>query len=316
MEFSPILRYNAVVARTTSNSPPFPPGYRPIVTFDTSVHNRLMDDSAGEAVLARIRGNRHVRIAGLSIEELASTTDATERKALFTYAQHVTQDNESDCLLPHNELIRRLILDHYHNPWSFDWRNVDVRSWDYHGELSNREYVMDDALATDQRQQQKDLQKQFRQMFTTLRPKLDLAFANHGTPRPLTFRDALKGDKEGNQTLTVSMGRMFYIGITGAKVSRNRVREFIEVCPPYRAMLYGMMMARYDLAVRDMHRGERFQCGRNDLFMAVYLPYCDEFVTDEKRREQERCLREIAAVANVPTKVLSYDDFYNSLAIT
>jgi hypothetical protein len=31
-------------------------------------------------------------------------------------------------------------------------------------------------------------------------------------------------------------------------------------------------MGRYDLVMRDLHHGERFQAGRNDLCMAVYLP--------------------------------------------
>jgi hypothetical protein len=76
-----------------------------------------------------------------------------------------------------------------------------------------------------------------------------------------------------------------------------------------------MLMSWYDLAVRD-DKGEKFEAGRNDMFMSVHLPYCDKFVTAEKYREQERCLREVAFVAGLKTEILSYDDFYNSFLVT
>ena len=63
-------------------------------------------------------------------------------------------------------------------------------------------------------------------------------------------------------------------------------------------MIYVMLLSWYDRSVRHRHTGEKFQAGRNDLFMAVYLPYCDKFVTAEKLREQEKCLREVVAVAD------------------
>jgi hypothetical protein len=49
--------------------------------------------------------------------------------------------------------------------------------------------------------------------------------------------------------------------------------------------------------------------------MTVYLPYCDKFVTAEENGEQERCLREVVAVAGLETEILSYDDFCNSFLV-
>jgi hypothetical protein len=45
--------------------------------------------------------------------------------------------------------------------------------------------------------------------------------------------------------------------------------------------------------------------------MAVYLPYCDQFLTDDK--QQHRCLTEVASRAGIPTQVQFYDDFRSSL---
>jgi hypothetical protein len=56
---------------------------------------------------------------------------------------------------------------------------------------------------------------------------------------------------------------------------------------------------------------EKFAAGRNDLFMAVYLPLCDIFVTRDA--EQESCLRELSKYIGVATEVLSFQDFTDSL---
>ncbi len=86
--------------------------------------------------------------------------------------------------------------------------------------------------------------------------------------------------------------------------------------PPFRALVYAVLMSWYDISVRDRHTGEKFRSGRNDLYMSVYLPYCDKFITAEKNREHEKCLREIAAVADLETEVMSYDDFCDSFLVT
>jgi hypothetical protein len=78
------------------------------------------------------------------------------------------------------------------------------------------------------------------------------------------------------------------------------------------ATLYAFLMSWYQHSARD-ESGERFKAGRNDLFMASYLPYCDVFVTAEIKREQEKCLKELAAVLNLRTEVLAYDDFIKRL---
>jgi hypothetical protein len=80
-------------------------------------------------------------------------------------------------------------------------------------------------------------------------------------------------------------------------------------------MIYAILLSWYDRAVRD-ENGEKFKAGRNDMFMAMHLPYCDKFVSAEKYGEQERCLREVAFVAALETEILSYDDFCDSFLVT
>jgi hypothetical protein len=110
-------------------------------------------------------------------------------------------------------------------------------------------------------------------------------------------------------------GKLVYHTPAQTDASEATIREFMDACPPFRALIYAMVLSWYDLAVRD-DKGEDFGAGRNDMFMAVHLPYCDQFVTAEKYRLQEKCLREVASVAGLETKVLFYGDFCNSFLVT
>jgi hypothetical protein len=85
----------------------------------------------------------------------------------------------------------------------------------------------------------------------------------------------------------------------------------LDAWPPFRAFNYAFMLSWHSLAVGSETR-EKFETGRIDLFMAIYLPYCDKFVTAEKNGEPEKCLREIAAIAGLETDILSYDRFRES----
>jgi len=55
--------------------------------------------------------------------------------------------------------------------------------------------------------------------------------------------------------------------------------------------------------------------GRNDQMMSVYLPYCDQFITAERKRMQEKCLSAIAIDAKIPAQIRSFDDFCNSFSV-
>ena len=74
-----------------------------------------------------------------------------------------------------------------------------------------------------------------------------------------------------------------------------------------------MLVSWYDRSLRDRRTGQKLRAGRVDMLMSVYLPYCDKFITAEQNGEQERCLREVAAVAGLETEILSYDNFYGQL---
>jgi hypothetical protein len=286
----------------------------PIVSFDTSSHNRLVGDGPlSEPVLAGLKSGLSFRFVGLSIDEMVATADPAKRAALFAYCSRI-QDGLSECIYPHNELIKRMVVEHHKNPAAFDWKTVDVKAREYERAIRTRELVDDEALSAEQRADLKARRKEYEDMWAGLRPELEAVFKKHGEAPPPTFREGVARMQSGGN-LIWHMGKLLYDRAAETDASEATIKEFMEACPPFRALIYAMLLSWYDRAVRD-EKGEKFEAGRNDLFMAVHLPYCDKFVTAEKYGEQERCLREVAFVAGLETEILSYDDFCNSFLVT
>jgi hypothetical protein len=65
-------------------------------------------------VLAGLKSGLSFRFVGLSIDEMV-TADPAKRAALFAYCSRI-QDGLSECIYPHTELIKRMVVEHHKNP--------------------------------------------------------------------------------------------------------------------------------------------------------------------------------------------------------
>jgi hypothetical protein len=296
---------------------------RRVITFDTSVHNRLVKIGASSIpIYAAVKSQCFFRLAGLSFEEMMSTPQAADRLALLDGCRQLTAGRAGrswDCLNPPYEVLRILIAAHAKDPANFKWLAVDVRSGGLAHEIRTGELTADDALANLQRTDQNASIKSYKAMWVNLRDRLDPIFAAQNIPRPKTFEEAFEN---GSSKLFRGMGKDFYDAglrfdaeLRSEKINpdtdMSKVRHFIDNCPPFRALLCACLMSWYNTSLRDYSKSDKFAAGRNDLFMAVYLPYCDVFVTRDA--EQESCLRELTKYIGIDTEVLAFDAFKDEL---
>jgi len=296
---------------------------RQVLTFDTSVHNRLVKIGASsKPIYAAIKSRYFFRLAGLSLEEMFSTPQAADRLALRDGCRQLTAGRAGrawDCLNPPYEVLRILIAAHAKDPANFKWLAVDVRSGGLAHEIRTGELTADDVLANLQRTEQNASIKSYKAMWVQLRDKLDPIHTAQNLPRPKTFEEAFKS---ASRTLLPGMGKDFYDAglrfdaeLRGVKIEPDTdmttVQHFIDNCLPFRALLCACLMSWYNTSLRDWNKSQKFAAGRNDLFMAVYLPYCDVFVTRDE--EQESCLRELTKYIGIDTEVLSFDSFKDEL---
>ncbi len=290
-------------------------GQIPIVTFDTSAHNRLVKDGTKSGpIMAGIESGLWFRFAGLSVEELFAHPQRRDREALF-YCCRRLQRGPSDCLLPSNLLIERLIVAHFNDTRRFNWKTVNVKWNDCERAIRNPEFLVDERVSVDQRQLQSERNKLGKREFLALRSELQAIFEKHGEPRPADFRTAISRLENSTNSSVYAMAQRYYDLATKKNSDEATVKQFMDACPPFRSLIYARFIPWYNQAVRDYPAGEKLSAGSNDLFMSVYLPYCDKFVTAEINGQQQKCLREIAAVAGLETEVLSYDDFRESFLV-
>ena len=95
----------------------------------------------------------------------------------------------------------------------------------------------------------------------------------------------------------------FYRRATGIELAEIEVRKFIDDCPPFHAMLLSIGVAHYHGSVRHLNHSAQYDAGRLDLFASTYLPYCDQFITEDK--PQLNALSVVAAKAALETQVRS-----------
>ncbi len=287
---------------------------RPVIVFDTSVYNRMMKDGLqSEAIFAALQTGYFVRIIGIAIEELMKTPDCETRTRLIASAARL-MNGPFDCLLTQNEIGPRLVRAYEADPLHFQWERVDITSPEYTAELTKRTLTADDAVADYVRRSLDELSKQSEKTWSKLRSKLEEIYQRDISPRPLTFGEVTP-QAIGENGLFWGVAEDLYNCAARTPASDGTIRHFVEACPPFRCAVYAILMAWYDRSLREYQGGERFPAGRIDLFMAIYLPYCNQFISAEKNGQQGKCLAEVARLANVATLVRSYDDFCSSLLV-
>jgi hypothetical protein len=275
----------------------------PTIGFDTSAINALENEGLlSEPLMAGLGSGFHVLLLGLSAEEVISTRKEARRQALLGRIKRLLRCGE--CLWPPHEILRLQVEAHFRNPSAFDWMRVSVRARPYEEGLIAQDFPPE--LCLEQRAEQSKAIENFENLWTALRSKLDAVIAQ-GAKRPKSFAVAMK------EVAVVDGGVFWHVArglcerVTGTPVNNVQLRAFVAACPPFRAVCYALMMAWYNFALKLLEPNEPNPPGRNDLLMAVYLPYCGRFVA--KDWAQERDLRQIAAQAEIACEVQPFKEF-------
>ena len=94
---------------------------------------------------------------------------------------------------------------------------------------------------------------------------------------------------------------------TGTRPAEAEVKDFVERCPPFKALLVALCFSQYDRCIRGEREPSLGRAGRYDMFSAVYLAYCSAFVTRDEG--QWKALTAVAELIGRETAILLYDDF-------
>jgi hypothetical protein len=176
--------------------------------------------------------------------------------------------------LPQDQVLELLVKAHAKDPATFDWTKAEVIAAECIQEISVGELVNDEELIARHGRDQKDQKNRYKNMFKQCEPILQPAFEANGEARPRTFRDFLDFQEKSEGKLMAGLCKGLYDRVAGTNISAEFFLDFLAACPPFRAFNYAMHMSNFDGAVRHKE-GERFKSGFKDLFMSLYLPYCE-----------------------------------------
>jgi len=275
---------------------------KPRIMFDTSGLNALADDPESGAVVRSLGVGFKVLLSETNVTEIVSTTDPARRERLLGICQHLV--SAGICVNPHHGISHELARGHLANPSRFDWRQIDIRFPELEVEIARREFLADPELALEACTHNKATNKQFVAMYKEVREEFEPLL---NRDEPITVSTVIEALDEGPLW---KLAGDFYKSGTGIDLDEAGSRKFIDACPPLRALLLSLCVAQYHWAVRDSKEESVYKAGALDLFMAIYLPYCDRFITSDSG--QHNALRLAASEAGLKTKVCTYAEFRRS----
>jgi hypothetical protein len=284
-------------------------GNNPILALDTSAINRLADDPSCEALIKGLTAGFSVRLTFTSINEVAQTSGAERRGRLVEVCKQLL--TSGDCLLPVGELLQKLVRAFDTDTATFEWCKVDVRL-DEAVEAAVRSAAISDDLSEAAREEAGPMKQLFESMLRNTKPAFDKVRAANPSARPESVGELIGELQRGGQYW--KMARSLYDHIAGRAADEGTVGKFEAACAPFQCLMGALCAALYDRNVRLPNTPGSLKAGWADTFMAVYLPYCDQFVTADDR--QLACYRQVAQLYVPGLSVRSWCDLRGALCVS
>ena len=270
--------------------------------LDTSGLNALADEPE-PLILAKSLGEGFLlRLSETNIEEIGANTELERREKLLTLCRFIVHAGE--CIIPYHSIIEHLAKAHAHNPAAFRWDSVPIRGRSIEQELTRPVYLGTDEAARDILADVQANSSTFEAVYKDARPAFDRIFEGKEEERP-TVSGLIEILKERGAYWKLGGG--LYKRASGKDIDEDASRKFILVCPPFNALLLSLCVAQFHRCIKHMRAKADYKAGRLDLFSAVYLPYCDRFITDDKGQRNSLAL--VAAEAGLETEVCSFAEF-------
>lgn len=288
--------------------------HRSILGFDTSAINALHKGGQGtEPLLARLSEGYAIRLNGTALDEIVAHSTAEERERLRKLCRKLLQNGIGDVLLPFHEITTRLAVA-FENEREFDWTRIDVRSSEYMGFIFGDEidamFDQDyETISSEQRASAAEVGDQFEQVFLTPRPIFQKLREGRGEGSWPKSAAELAVVLQGAGGAYWNYATGLYERATGKSVTEEKIRKFISECPPFRALLAAFIVAQYDRSICEDPQPRL--AGRNDMLMAMYLPYCHEFISND--HAQQKALRQVVSIAGLQTSVRWHKEFFAKL---
>lgn len=278
--------------------------------FDTTGINRFAEDTKSAApLIAGLTSGYIVRVTATNVEESIATDSPEKRDRLLEVCKKLTKGEGGEIIRPFHWITEELIV-RFEKNGAVNWEATPLRLQAYEREVALREFI-DDEVSAQERAHAANVKASFEAVFTEARPHFEELFRSGRETRPTSVADLVSRLQMPGGAFW-NFGQGLYERVAKRCPDEGTIRRFVAECPPFHALLLAICVAQYDLAIRE-EDGTKPSSHRNDLFMAVYLPYCDEFVSDD--RGQQIRLREVVSLCKLTTRVRWHREFRDSFCV-
>jgi hypothetical protein len=283
---------------------------KPTLSFDTSGINRLIDSRITRTpALAAIQSAYRVRLTATSVDELIADRDPARRAQLLDVAKALLPN--ADVILSFHELLRSHVLA-FETRHGYDWRVVAVEDPDYRREIALRE-ILTDELSEEQQNHAIQVAEEFETIYADARPHFDAIFERYPDRARPSVEEVLEAFQQPDGSFWEMAARL-YERACGHRPDEGAMQKFVDLCPPFRTILYAMVLAQHDRVIAEKTDRELAKlAGRVDVFSATFLPYCAIFVSDD--RDQQRFLRKVVELTGATTEVLWFNTFLDRIGV-
>jgi hypothetical protein len=283
--------------------------------FDTSALGAkntasLYDDSDRAAVVAGLLASGRVVISAVNVIEACGCEDPARRIGLLRLQSQLSQDHRP--LLVPNELLRALTIARHRGD-----RTATITISDRHSGIwwgLHEPEQLSEVERAEVYQWKKSLELPFDQAHQQTRSEFEKMFHAFPHNKPLSVAKFIKFLRQ-NEKLILDAASPAHQRITGVGLDFFEMGKLFQELPAWPLYLAGWAYSLYHRAIKAQGFGVPSNPGTIDLMSAIYLNYCDYFITSDVK--QRRALRVLNAFNphQPKTQIISYQEFRNRLII-
>ena len=278
----------------------------PKLIFDTSAINALANDGDVRAISEAICIAYEFVITETVLSEIVADPDEARRNHRLDVMKRLLMCGK--CAMPFHWIIEEHAKAYQQNPKDYDWEKLNVRFLEAEHEIARQNFLH--SLSAETLTHNRNAEDQFIALFATARPHFQKLFVD-GKERPSLEEVANILVRKGGAHFEIAMD--LYERAAGRRPSDGEIKDFVERCPPFKALIMALCFSQYDICIRRDNAPRLGKAGRQDMFSAVFLPYCKLFVTNDEG--QYKALKMVADLSGLETTILMSEDFKRSLGL-
>ena len=272
--------------------------------LDTSAWNALFDDSDSQAIVGHLESTT-ILPTTLAISELAATEDETRRLALIRLVKRSGGSNRP--LASPNQLIILACQGFARRDRMLTLNGGEEAQGAW--VVLNRPDLIDGSLQRLTLEFNAEREQVLRDWNEELRKELQLHF-HSGVTRPRSIGGLIRHYRR-NEDFLYRVVSPIYERAVGIALPRNELWQLLNSVPHWRMFLVAYACAIYQRSVQEENFSYRRNPGHLDLWSAMYLPFCDVFVTNDKR--QRRALKVLNKASSRQARIMSFAEWKTRL---